>query len=234
MLSPSTTMRGRAPGGSAGLLRRGRSIVRKPARRARGGSESDGMTSMDHRERRAAAGKFEAEPAPVNRPLLEARGLCKTYRTGDLELSVLRGVSLSVGSPARPARSSVLRAAARRRCSVSAPGWMRRQRERAHLTARRWRRWITMPRAALRNRLVGFVFQNFQLIPTLTALENVLVPLELRGGTRARGGGGGAAREARARRSGSTHYPLQLSGGRAAARGAGAGLHHEAATALRR
>ena len=37
-------------------------------------------------------------------------------------------------------------------------------------------------RAEIRNQSVGFVFQNFQLIPTLTALENVLVPLELRGG----------------------------------------------------
>ena len=36
-------------------------------------------------------------------------------------------------------------------------------------------------RADIRNRFVGFVFQNFQLIPTLTALENVMVPLELRG-----------------------------------------------------
>ncbi len=36
-------------------------------------------------------------------------------------------------------------------------------------------------RAQVRNESVGFVFQNFQLIPTLTALENVLVPLELRG-----------------------------------------------------
>ena len=36
-------------------------------------------------------------------------------------------------------------------------------------------------RAALRNQYVGFIFQNFQLIPTLTALENVMVPLELRG-----------------------------------------------------
>ncbi len=35
-------------------------------------------------------------------------------------------------------------------------------------------------RAALRNEKIGFVFQNFQLIPTLTALENVAVPLELR------------------------------------------------------
>ena len=37
-------------------------------------------------------------------------------------------------------------------------------------------------RAKLRNDLIGFVFQNFQLLPTLTALENVLIPLELRGG----------------------------------------------------
>jgi putative ABC transport system ATP-binding protein len=36
-------------------------------------------------------------------------------------------------------------------------------------------------RALVRNECVGFVFQNFQLIPTLTAAENVLVPLELRG-----------------------------------------------------
>ncbi|MDP3071535.1 MAG: ABC transporter ATP-binding protein [Opitutaceae bacterium] len=69
-------------------------------------------------------------------------------------------------------------------------------------------------RALVRNRHVGFVFQNFQLIPTLTALENVLVPVELRGE-------GGAAAEAEARgllaRVGlgerCDHYPVQLSGG---------------------
>ena len=35
--------------------------------------------------------------------------------------------------------------------------------------------------AQVRNKFVGFIFQNFQLLPTLTALENVMVPLELRG-----------------------------------------------------
>src|SRR5262245_18743349 len=44
-------------------------------------------------------------------------------------------------------------------------------------------------RARVRNDLVGFVFQNFQLIPTLTALENVMVPLELRGQGQASGEG---------------------------------------------
>ncbi len=67
-------------------------------------------------------------------------------------------------------------------------------------------------RARVRNEAVGFVFQNFQLIPTLTALENVLVPLELRGET----GQEGAAR-ALLERVGLgerlEHYPVKLSGG---------------------
>ena len=67
-------------------------------------------------------------------------------------------------------------------------------------------------RAALRNRLVGFVFQSFQLIPTLTAIENVLVPLELRGES-----GGQAEAEELLVEVGlgdrMDHYPLQLSGG---------------------
>ncbi len=67
-------------------------------------------------------------------------------------------------------------------------------------------------RAALRNRHVGFVFQTFQLIPTLTALENVMVPAELRGDSGAR-----ARAEDLLSQVGLadrlTHYPAQLSGG---------------------
>ena len=66
--------------------------------------------------------------------------------------------------------------------------------------------------AQVRNEHVGFIFQNFQLIPTLTALENVMVPLELRG---VRGAGKSAAylldRVGLADRM--DHYPTQLSGG---------------------
>lgn len=67
-------------------------------------------------------------------------------------------------------------------------------------------------RAALRGRMVGFVFQSFQLLPAMTALENVMLPLELAGNLTAREaaramldrvGLGGRLR----------HYPKQLSGG---------------------
>jgi putative ABC transport system ATP-binding protein len=67
-------------------------------------------------------------------------------------------------------------------------------------------------RALVRNQYVGFIFQNFQLLPTLTALENVMVPLELRGIKNIRNQAmelldkvGLADR--------SHHYPVQLSGG---------------------
>lgn len=67
-------------------------------------------------------------------------------------------------------------------------------------------------RSALRNQHVGFIFQNFQLIPTLTALENVMVPMELRGEK-------GAASRAMdlltkvGLGERHDHYPTQLSGG---------------------
>jgi putative ABC transport system ATP-binding protein len=67
-------------------------------------------------------------------------------------------------------------------------------------------------RALVRNAHVGFVFQNFQLIPTLTALENVLVPVELAGdSTREADGRALLARVGLGERC--DHYPVQLSGG---------------------
>ena len=67
-------------------------------------------------------------------------------------------------------------------------------------------------RAALRGRMVGFVFQSFQLLPAMTALENVMLPLELAGAEDA-----GAPARAMLARVGLSerlhHYPKQLSGG---------------------
>ncbi len=67
-------------------------------------------------------------------------------------------------------------------------------------------------KAAVRNRYIGFIFQNFQLLATLTALENVMVPMELRGLKNCRANAMqlldkvGLADRA-------NHYPVQLSGG---------------------
>jgi putative ABC transport system ATP-binding protein len=67
-------------------------------------------------------------------------------------------------------------------------------------------------RAQVRNQYVGFIFQNFQLLPTLTALENVMVPLELRGDRNVQK----QAMELLSRvglADRHDHYPTQLSGG---------------------
>jgi putative ABC transport system ATP-binding protein len=67
-------------------------------------------------------------------------------------------------------------------------------------------------KAALRSREVGFIFQNFQLLPTLTALENVMIPIELKGGKNPM-----QQAQSLLERVGlgdrGDHYPVQLSGG---------------------
>jgi putative ABC transport system ATP-binding protein len=67
-------------------------------------------------------------------------------------------------------------------------------------------------RAAIRGKHVGFVFQSFHLIPSLTAIENVMLPLELSGRRDARQAAG-AALEQVGLTPRSEHYPKQLSGG---------------------
>jgi putative ABC transport system ATP-binding protein len=66
--------------------------------------------------------------------------------------------------------------------------------------------------ARVRNQFIGFIFQSFQLLPSLTALENVVVPAEIRGENHARNRAGELLErvglEARL-----DHYPIQLSGG---------------------
>lgn len=67
-------------------------------------------------------------------------------------------------------------------------------------------------RARLRNKEVGFIFQNFQLLPTLTALENVIVPMELQGNTNAKSIGEELLEKV-GLKDRMHHYPTQLSGG---------------------
>ena len=66
--------------------------------------------------------------------------------------------------------------------------------------------------ARLRNQSIGFIFQNFQLLPSLTAVENVMVPAEIRGENHARSRAGDLLKQV-GLDGRLDHYPVQLSGG---------------------
>jgi putative ABC transport system ATP-binding protein len=159
----------------------------------------------------ARAPSVERGADAVKPPILEVRGLSKVYRNAGHELTVLRDVHLTLQAgdtcaiigPSGSGKTTLLGLCAGLDDATSGS---------VHLDGEELGALDEDARAALRNRAVGFVFQNFQLIPTLTAIENVLVPLELRGES-------GRQHEA-AKLLGQVgladrldHYPLQLSGG---------------------
>src|SRR5919199_3459346 len=143
--------------------------------------------------------------------MLVARELTKTYRSGAHRLTVLRDVSFSVGpgdflavvGPSGSGKTTLLGLLAGLDTPTSGT---------VLLDGTDLASLNEDDRSRLRGEKVGFVFQSFQLIPTLTAHENVRVPLELRGDR-------GAAARAREwlERVGLgdrlDHYPTQLSGG---------------------
>jgi len=143
--------------------------------------------------------------------MLVARDLTKEYLSGGRPLAVLRDVSFEVptGSfaavvgPSGSGKTTLLGLLA----GLDVP-----TRGTVHLDGTALHTLDEDARARLRGDKVGFVFQNFQLIPTLTALENVAVPLELKGER-------GAERRAAEllERVGlgdrGHHFPQQLSGG---------------------
>ena len=160
-----------------------------------------------------AQGVSMADPVfpPPNRPVLEVRNLVKTYTEAgsaltvlsDIQLRVLAGETCAIVGPSGSGKTTLLGLCAGLDDATSGS---------VLLDGEALESLAQDARAALRGRCVGFVFQNFQLIPTLTALENVLVPLELRGEI-----GGAPLAEAILKRVGLgerlRHYPSQLSGG---------------------
>jgi len=143
--------------------------------------------------------------------ILRAERLVKRLRSpeGELEiltgldLAVLPGESVAVVGESGSGKSTLLSLLAGLDLPTSGQVWL----DGVDLT-----RLDEDGRARLRGGAVGFVFQSFQLVPSLTALENVMLPLELA----ARPDPGEAAREALARVGLSArlrHYPSQLSGG---------------------
>jgi putative ABC transport system ATP-binding protein len=144
-------------------------------------------------------------------PILEVHRLTKSYVTTAGSLTILRDVSFtlapgatcSILGPSGSGKTTLLGLAAG--LDLPTSGSVR-------LNGISLGEISEDERARLRNEVVGFVFQNFQLIPTLTALENVTVPMELRGDRSAQELG----RELLTRvglGERSEHYPAQLSGG---------------------
>ena len=146
--------------------------------------------------------------------IIVAERLGKTYTSGGRPLSVLADVDLSIEArevvailgPSGSGKTTLLGLLA---------GLDEPSSGRVLLAGQDLSGLTEDQRAEFRLQNVGFVFQTFHLVPTLTALENVLVPLEL--------GRKGSARSLRARAAGllervglgerADHYPVQLSGG---------------------
>ena len=143
--------------------------------------------------------------------MLIARNLTKEYQSGDHTIAVLRDVSfeipqgefVAIVGPSGSGKTTLLGLLA----GLDAP-----TRGTVELDGRPFSTLDEDARAKVRGEKVGFVFQSFQLVPTLTALENVQVPLELRGEP----GAPARARELLQRvglGDRMHHVPAQLSGG---------------------
>ncbi len=143
--------------------------------------------------------------------MLIAREVTREYRSGDHQIAVLKGVSfeipqggfVAIVGPSGSGKTTLLGLLA----GLDTPTRGKVILDGHDLTAMNENQ-----RAKLRGEKVGFVFQSFQLIPTLTARENVQVPLELQGVD-----GAAARADELLQRVGLAerghHFPMQLSGG---------------------
>ena len=143
--------------------------------------------------------------------ILEAKNLTRTYTSGGRSLTVLDDVSFQLGrretcaivGPSGSGKTTLLGLCA----GLDSP-----TRGSVLINGTVLNDLNENQRALLRNEHIGFVFQNFQLMPNLTALENVMIPAELRGERTA----GDEARKLLTRvglGDRLEHYPGQLSGG---------------------
>ena len=143
--------------------------------------------------------------------LLEARALTRTYAVGERLLTVIDGVSLDVhrgeflviAGPSGSGKTTLI---------TLLSGLDRPDAGTVRLEGRELTALSEEQLAPLRNTSIGFVFQSYHLIPSLSALENVMFPAELHRDTQAR-----AKAEALLEKAGvagrAANFPHQLSGG---------------------
>ena len=147
----------------------------------------------------------------MSNTVLQTDNLTKIYRSASNELTVLDHVSFSVNQgnsvaiigPSGSGKTTLLGLCAGLDTPSSGT---------VSLMGFKLNNMSEDDRAYIRNQYVGFVFQNFQLLSTLTALENVMVPLELRGERNVQDKAKGLL-ERVGLGSRLHHYPTQLSGG---------------------
>ena len=143
--------------------------------------------------------------------ILNIKNVSKTYKSGGQDLTVLDNISIAVteGStiaivgPSGSGKTTLLGLAA---------GLDRASEGSIELNNIALDNLNEDERASVRNKHVGFIFQNFQLLPSLTALENIMVPLELRGQKNAKPIATDLLQQVGLGKRGH-HYPSQLSGG---------------------
>ncbi|WP_293305456.1 ABC transporter ATP-binding protein [Pedobacter sp. UBA5917] len=143
--------------------------------------------------------------------ILNIRNVSKIYQSAGRELTVLDNINFSIAAGSTVAITGPSGSGKTTLLGLCA-GLDRASSGTVELNGIALEKLSEDERAAVRNQYVGFIFQNFQLLPTLTALENVMVPLELRGAKNIKAHAlelldkvGLANR--------SHHYPIQLSGG---------------------
>ncbi len=143
--------------------------------------------------------------------ILKVENLTKIYQTGDKVLTVLREVSFRISQGSTCAIVGASGSGKTTLLGLCA-GLDDVSSGEIELNQHPLHRLNEDQRAHIRSQDVGFIFQNFQLMPTLTALENVMIPVELRGEKNAKA----KALDLLERVGLSNrhdHYPTQLSGG---------------------
>jgi putative ABC transport system ATP-binding protein len=163
--------------------------------------------------------KLKASPTPsgTRAPAIQVSGLTKSIPTATHRVDILRGIDLEIQlgefvaimGPSGSGKSTLLGLLA----GLDTPTSGRIILDGEDITGLNEDRM-----ALLRGRKVGFVFQSYHLLPTLTAEENVLLPYELTGGNGRSGGNEGPKRARELLESVGLldrrdHYPIQLSGG---------------------